>query len=263
MVNSAAYSPDGKFIVTAGWDADCPHLGRRHRPRTAYVKRPHRLGQLSRLQPRRQVHRHRQSRRDRPHLGRRHRPGTAYAQRPHRLGQLSRLQPRRQVHRHRQRGPYRPHLGRRHRPGTARRSSGHTGCGQLSRLQPRRQVHRHRQSATRPPASGTPPPARNSKASAHLAATPTGSTRPPYSPDGKFIVTASTDETARIWDAATGQQFRSLSGHTNAVNSAAYSPDGKFIVTASSATTPPASGLPTSMMCWQKRRAQSNAIRHC
>ena len=54
-----------------------------------------------------------------------------------------------------------------------------------------------------------------------------------YSPDGKQIVTASADQTARIWDAATGQEVRTLSGHTGSVNSAAYSPDGTQIVTAS------------------------------
>ena len=48
-----------------------------------------------------------------------------------------------------------------------------------------------------------------------------------YSPDGTQIVTASDDQTARIWDAATGQEVRTLSGHTDRVNSAAYSPDGK------------------------------------
>ena len=40
-------------------------------------------------------------------------------------------------------------------------------------------------------------------------------------------------EKARIWDVATGEEVRQLSGHTNGVNSAAYSPDGRFIVTAS------------------------------
>ena len=38
-----------------------------------------------------------------------------------------------------------------------------------------------------------------------------------YSPDGKTIVTASDDQTARIWDAATGQEVRPLTGHTDAV----------------------------------------------
>jgi WD40 repeat protein len=52
-----------------------------------------------------------------------------------------------------------------------------------------------------------------------------------FSPDGKRIVTASFDNTARIWDAATAKEIEVLRGH--AVDSAAFSPDGKRIVTAS------------------------------
>ena len=37
-----------------------------------------------------------------------------------------------------------------------------------------------------------------------------------YSPDGQSIVTASEDQTARIWDAATGEELRQLTGHTGA-----------------------------------------------
>ena len=54
-----------------------------------------------------------------------------------------------------------------------------------------------------------------------------------YSPDGTHLVTASDDQTARIWDAATGQEVRTLSGHTDSVWSVAYSPDGAHLVTAS------------------------------
>ena len=54
-----------------------------------------------------------------------------------------------------------------------------------------------------------------------------------YSPDGKRIVTASEDKTARVWDASDGKPLAVLAGHTNYVWSAAYSPDGKRIVTAS------------------------------
>jgi WD40 repeat protein len=55
-----------------------------------------------------------------------------------------------------------------------------------------------------------------------------------FSPDGKRIVTASADKTARIWDAATGKPIgEPLKGHGGEVYSAAFSPDGKRIVTAS------------------------------
>jgi len=53
-----------------------------------------------------------------------------------------------------------------------------------------------------------------------------------FSPDGRFVVTASADSTARVWDAATGAKLGELRGHGKGVNSASFSPDGKFIVTA-------------------------------
>jgi WD40 repeat protein len=53
-----------------------------------------------------------------------------------------------------------------------------------------------------------------------------------FSPDGKRVVTASTDGTACIWDAATGLRIACF-GHKGAVVGAAFSPDGTWIVTAS------------------------------
>jgi hypothetical protein len=58
-----------------------------------------------------------------------------------------------------------------------------------------------------------------------------------YGPDGARIVTASWDQTARVWDALSGEELLSLRGHTSGVNSAAYSPDGARIVTASNDQT--------------------------
>jgi WD40 repeat protein len=55
-----------------------------------------------------------------------------------------------------------------------------------------------------------------------------------FGPDGKRIVTASADKTARLWHAETRKQIgEPLIGHADKVVSAAFSPDGKRIVTAS------------------------------
>ena len=54
-----------------------------------------------------------------------------------------------------------------------------------------------------------------------------------FSPDGKRVVTASDDGTARLWDGERGPEIAVLQGHTDTVRSAAFSPDGKRVVTAS------------------------------
>ena len=54
-----------------------------------------------------------------------------------------------------------------------------------------------------------------------------------FSPDGRRILTGSDDQTAKVWDAATGQEILALKGHANWVWSVAFSPDGRRIVTGS------------------------------
>jgi WD40 repeat protein len=58
-----------------------------------------------------------------------------------------------------------------------------------------------------------------------------------FSPDGKYLVTASYDMTAKIWETATGKLFNTLSGHRSTLYSASFSSDGKYVVTASSDRT--------------------------
>lgn len=55
-----------------------------------------------------------------------------------------------------------------------------------------------------------------------------------FSRDGRFIASASSDKTARIWNADTGKTLIVLEGHTDAVHSIDFSPDGKLVVTVSS-----------------------------
>ena len=74
-----------------------------------------------------------------------------------------------------------------------------------------------------------PQPARRSRSS---AATERVGRAAAFSPDGSRVVTASVDETARIWDAASGQEI-AVFGGLEWVWSAAFSPDGTRIVTGS------------------------------
>ena len=48
-------------------------------------------------------------------------------------------------------------------------------------------------------------------------------------PDGKFVLTASDDGTARLWDAIDGTPRSKPMQHQERVNSAVFSPDGKTL----------------------------------
>ena len=54
-----------------------------------------------------------------------------------------------------------------------------------------------------------------------------------FSPDGKRFVTASSDGTARVWNAQTGKPMAEPLKHNKELTSAQFSPDGKQVVTAS------------------------------
>jgi len=53
-----------------------------------------------------------------------------------------------------------------------------------------------------------------------------------WSPDGDRIVTASRDDTAKVWDATSGELIATFSGHNDYVTSASWKPDGTLIATA-------------------------------
>lgn len=54
-----------------------------------------------------------------------------------------------------------------------------------------------------------------------------------YSPDGRYVVSAGRDGVAIVWDTSTGEQVQQLKGHTAGLWQAVFSPDGKYIATAS------------------------------
>ncbi len=95
-------------------------------------------------------------------------------------------------------------------------------------------------SASSPPVTTTRPKSGMPRAAKHSSpspATPGPSGLAAFSPDGDRIVTASSDNTAKVWDAQTGQEILTLAGHAGSVSSAAFSPDGTRIVTASADNT--------------------------
>jgi hypothetical protein len=73
-----------------------------------------------------------------------------------------------------------------------------------------------------------------------------------FSPDGTRIIAASEDDSASVWEAASGRVIATLKGHESEVTFAAFSPDGNRVVTGSKDGTTRvwnvASGLETAAL---------------
>lgn len=57
--------------------------------------------------------------------------------------------------------------------------------------------------------------------------------RATFSPNAKYVATASGDKAGQVWEVATKKLAASLAGHTQPLTDIAYSPDGRLIATAS------------------------------
>ena len=227
-VHSASFSPDGSRLVTGSRDEHGEGLGRRDGAEVLTLKGHTGRSPTASFSPDGSRIVTGERGQDGEGLGRRDGRRDPHAQGAHRLCPFGVVQPRRQAHRHRELGQDGEGLGRHDGPELLT-LKGHTDA--VSRVvQPRRLAHRHRERRQDGEGLGRQDRRRNPHAQgAHRSRLD----RVSFSPDGKRIVTASDDDTAKVWDARTGAEVLTLKGHTGQVSSASFSPDGTRIVTAS------------------------------
>jgi WD40 repeat protein len=58
-----------------------------------------------------------------------------------------------------------------------------------------------------------------------------------FSPDSKYALSGSFDNTLKLWEISSGKEIRTFSGHSNRINSVAFSPDGRYTLSGSSDKT--------------------------
>jgi WD40 repeat protein len=74
-----------------------------------------------------------------------------------------------------------------------------------------------------------------------------------FSPDGKFLVSASEDSTLKLWNPNTGAEIRTLHGHSNIVTALAVSADSSKIISAS---------LDHTLRVWNAATGEQDALLH-
>ena len=83
-----------------------------------------------------------------------------------------------------------------------------------------------------------------------------------WSADGTRLLSASGDHSLKVWDAATGQCLRTLSGHTAGVQGCAWSADGTRLLSASGDHSLKVWDAATGQ-CLRTLEGHSNAVAAC